>query len=220
MRKWQLFILQAILFLVFIHTSWADDTPIGHIPSLHGNVPHVTDGTNYFDIRDATTADGTTGNGVQASGIMGFDGTNFQTIAVDTSGNLSLSNTSATPAGTNNIGDVDIEIVGTAVTVNTESTSQAADFDLNAATTNLRLMGLTIRESTATAAVATVVIRHGITSGGNCTGDAFAIVELNSNQSIQIQFQPRGLLAASGVCVDRIAGTVDAGSHTTVEAAP
>ena len=47
-------------------------------------------GTNFDRERSATAANGTTGTGVAASGIMGFDGTNYRRIVTDTTGLLSV----------------------------------------------------------------------------------------------------------------------------------
>ena len=136
-------------------------------------------------------------------------------------GRLDVNVGAALPAGTNNFGDVDVEIVGAAQTVDTALTVQAADFDIEAATANLRLMSFTVRESAAVAAAAPVILRHGVLAAAVCSaGGVFAFVELAPNESVQMDFGPRGLAAASGVCADVVAGTVDAGITTVTEGAP
>ena len=125
----------------------------------------------------------------------------------------------STAAGTNNIGDVDVEIIGRAATVDAESTAVVADTTLEAATASLRLMGWTIRESAGTAAVATVVLRHD-TVATTCDGPPFAYIELDANQSATMEYADRGKAAASGICLDWIAGTVDVNVSYVVEAAP
>ncbi len=127
----------------------------------------------------------------------------------------------ALPAGTNNIGDVDVDSFPAAATIDTALTGQTADFDVEAATANMRFIGFTARESAATAAAATVVLRHGVLSVGNCTaGGVIAFIELAPNESVGSYFDGRGLAVASGVCADVIAGTVDLGIFTVTEASP
>jgi hypothetical protein len=48
----------------------------------------VFNGTTWDRQRSAASAAGTTGTGVVATGAMGFDGTNFQRLKTDTSGNV------------------------------------------------------------------------------------------------------------------------------------
>lgn len=102
-------------------------------------------------------------------------------------------------------------------TIDTSFTAQAADFTVEAATANLRIKGWSIRESAAGAAVATVVIRHD--ADGTCDSTAVvAFVELSANQSLQQDYGPDGLAAASGLCVDVIAGEVDFAAYLKTEA--
>ena len=85
----------------------------------------------------------------------------------------------------------------------------------------MRLVSWTARESAAGAAAATVVLRHGVLAAGVCSaGGVIAYVELAPNESVGHSFDARGLAVASGVCADVIAGTVDVGIATVVEAAP
>ena len=107
-----------------------------------------------------------------------------------------------------------LQQTGALVTV---AAAQTVDFDLAAAATNLRVFGFTVRESAGTPAVATVAFRHDVAAGG-CTGNAFAIVELAANTSQTFSFGDRGIAAPSGLCVDVLAGEVDADAWTAVEA--
>jgi hypothetical protein len=109
-------------------------------------------------------------------------------------------------------GSLNVNVTGSAspkpATVDTSFTAQAADFTVEAATANLRIKGWSIRESAASAAVATVVIRHD--ADGTCDGTAVvAFVELSANQSLQQDYGPDGEAIPNGLCVDVIAGTVD-----------
>jgi len=47
-----------------------------------------------------------------------------------------------------------------------------------------------------------------------------AFIELQPNESVGEYIDGRGLAVASGVCADVIAGTVDVGISTVVEATP
>jgi len=103
-----------------------------------------------------------------------------------------------------------------AATVDTASVGISADTTLEAATANLRLQGWTIRESDAAPAVATVVLRHD--ADGTCDStNVFSFIELGANQSVQMWYGDKGLGAASGVCADILAGTVDVNIFTTAE---
>jgi len=150
---------------------------------------------------------------LQGTAPHGLDGLTYRDLVVDSSGRLITTTASGAPAQVTILRDA------TAIIANAGNNGITADTTLNSATTNLRLMGLTIRESAATAAVATVVIRHGVVSG-TCTGNEIAYIELNANESLQVQYQPRGLAVASGVCADVLAGTIDVATHTIAEAAP
>ena len=160
----------------------------------------------------STTATGHT-LPLMGNACHGLDGSTYRDLLVDSSGRLIVATTSGASAHVTILRDA------AALTVNAGNNGITADTTLNSATTNLRLMGISIRESAATAAVATVVLRHGVVSG-TCTGNEIGYIELNANESLQLQYQPRGLVAASGVCADVIAGTVDVATHTIVEAAP
>jgi len=211
-----------ILLLLMAVIASAHDTATGHMDvGLQPVVTHFWDGTNFFDARDISAADGAaSADGIQACGMVGYDGSNYQSVLTDSSGNVLVK----IVAGSSSIGVTSAEItkMGTAGTVNTDNTSQSSDFDLVTAATNLRLLGLTIRESAGTAAAATVIIRHGNISGGNCSGNVIGFFELNGDQSIQIPDYAggRGLSVASGICADVITGTVDANAFTVIEANP
>lgn len=75
-----------------------------------------------------------------------------------------------------------------------------------AAATGLVLMGYSVRESAAAAAVATVQIVHGATAAG---GTAVVEVELAANESKTQWFGRDGIPVASGISLNVTAGTVD-----------
>jgi len=214
-----IFFLSALYIFPFAYLlttpiSKSEDATTGHITPNQGVAPHVWDGINFIGIRQASTADNTTGAGVEACGILGFDGTNYQVVAVDATGKLNINAT--INAGEN----IDVAILGAPANINAASNGITADTLLRAAVTSNRLLGLSMRESAATASVATVIIRRGIVSGGNCTGNEIAYVELNGDESLQIQYGIRGLNIDIGACADMIAGTIDIVTQTVVEAAP
>lgn len=99
-------------------------------------------------------------------------------------------------------------------TIDADNGGITADTTLEAATNNMRLLGWTARESAGTAAVATVILRHGVVSGGSCTGNVIAYIELAANGSDHENYAPLGLSAASGVCADVLSGTVDVNIFT------
>lgn len=100
-------------------------------------------------------------------------------------------------------------------TIDTANTALTADTTLEAATNNLKLYGWTVRESAGTAAVATVILRHGVLSGSDCTaGAVIDFVELEANGDDRQTYAPLGLAVASGVCADVVAGTVDVNIYT------
>lgn len=105
-------------------------------------------------------------------------------------------------------------------TVDAPNDDKTADVTLEAATTNLRLLGWTVREDAGTPAAATVLLRHGVESAGNCTGNIIAYVELAASQSSGEWYGDRGLAVASGVCADVQLGTIDINIYTVTEAAP
>lgn len=100
---------------------------------------------------------------------------------------------------------VQSESQGVSVDVNTAIT---ADVDAAvAAATGLRLMGYSVRESAASAAVAAVSIKHGTTGAG---GTYIARINLAADESERMWFGPDGIdVAASGISIDWEAGTVD-----------
>lgn len=143
--------------------------------------------------------DNANGNHLGAIGLYGFDGAAYDIIRGESANGLDVDPTRAAPAAT----------------VDTEFAAQAADFTIEAATTSLRLMGYSIRESAVVGAAATVVLRHD--ADGTCNGNAVAYVELAADQSIQMDYNPRGLAVASGLCADVLAGTVDLVAHLRTE---
>lgn len=117
--------------------------------------------------------------------------------------------------------DVDVAKIGTAATVNAEQAAKTADVTLIAAVASTRLVFAQCAETAATAAAATVILRHGVEATGTCTGNYIARIELAPNETGDpLKFDGRGLAVASGVCLDITAGTVDCWSASLVEAAP
>lgn len=149
----------------------------------------------------------TMGNGASGTGVQRM------TIANDSTGVVGLN------SGTNNIGDVDVDSLPAAGTIDTDADGLTADATLEAATSNLRLLWWTARENAGTAAAASFILRHGVVSG-TCTGNVIAFVELAADESAGDSFDTRGLAVPSGVCVDWEAGTIDVNIATVVEAAP
>jgi hypothetical protein len=66
------------------------------------------------------------------------------------------------------------------------------------------LYGFAVRESAASAAVATVILRKGTADSGT----AIAPIELNPNESAREWFDP-GIDTPGGVYIDHVAGTAD-----------
>jgi len=97
--------------------------------------------------------------------------------------------------------------IGSAVSVDVNSAA-GADVDAAvAATTGLRLMGFSSRESAGSAAVAAFNIKHSATGGA---GAQLVSVELAANASTTEWFGPQGLdCAANGLSIEVVAGTVD-----------
>jgi len=106
-----------------------------------------------------------------------------------------------------------IAFAQSAAVTDAEQTAQSADFLVEGAQSGLRLMGFTVRESASTAAVATVILRHG--GDATCTeSGVFAYIELDANQSVNMSYGEDGLRAGAGICADVVAGTVDVNVHT------
>jgi hypothetical protein len=66
------------------------------------------------------------------------------------------------------------------------------------------LMGFSLRESAASPAVATAIIRDGTTA----TDPVVVMLELNGDQSATMWFGPDGIRINTGVFLDRVAGTI------------
>lgn len=95
---------------------------------------------------------------------------------------------------------------GTAASVDVNA-DIAADVDAAvAAATTLRLVGWSIKEDAATAAVATFRIIHGATVVGGTEVDT---IELAPNESRSEWYLPGGIACPNGISIDRIAGTAD-----------
>lgn len=119
-------------------------------------------------------------------------------------------------AGLANIGNVDLASIGAAGVIDTEVTAISADADVEAATANLRILGF----SAVSTAGAVAILRHD-TVGTTCDGPVVAYLSLTAATPITVNFGDRGRAVASGLCVDRVSGTVDGFSaHLVVEAAP
>jgi len=88
--------------------------------------------------------------------------------------------------------------------------AQTSDATLQAASTGLRIMGYTVRESEATPALAAVALRHDADGTCNST-EVFAFVALLASTSQTVWFGDKGLDASLGVCADITDGTVDIG---------
>ena len=65
-------------------------------------------------------------------------------------------------------------------------------------------MGFSLRESAASAAVATAIIRDGTTDAAPIV----VVLELNGDQSATMWFGPDGIRIDTGIYLDRVAGTV------------
>lgn len=74
-----------------------------------------------------------------------------------------------------------------------------------AAAAGLRLMGVSVRESAVTPAVATVIIVHGATAAAT----AFLPIELAANGSLSLWYGPGGIAVPNGLSIDVVAGTLD-----------
>lgn len=86
----------------------------------------------------------------------------------------------------------------------TEANGISADQQGVAAATGLRLIGFACRESAATAAAATFILRHGTLA----TDPVIAPVELSANESTREWWWP-GIDAPNGIFIDIVAGTID-----------
>jgi hypothetical protein len=81
--------------------------------------------------------------------------------------------------------------------------SGTADVQGIAAQANLRLVGFSVTEDAGTAAAAEVILRHGTAA----TDPELFGITLTADQSTREYFGPNGIAVASGVFVDRVAGT-------------
>lgn len=90
--------------------------------------------------------------------------------------------------------------------------SGTADVQIVAAATSLRLVGLTAKESAGSPASASFVLRHGTSTAGT----PLVHVNLGAGESVRDWFGPGGMVASSGVYLDRLTGTTDVTVHTVV----
>lgn len=88
--------------------------------------------------------------------------------------------------------------------ISSGTTAKAADFEGYNATTGLRLMGVSVRESAGSADVATVVVRLGTAD----SDPPLLLVELAANQE-KFYGLGSGVAAEDGVFVEVVAGTID-----------
>ena len=142
---------------------------------------------------------------------------------VDTAGapRVSLATNVPLPAGTNDLGGVEVTRFAAAATPNVASAAVALDPDLVAAVANTRLVFAQCAEAAAGAAAATVTLRHGVLVATVCSGNAIGVpIELAPNETGDPIFWERGWGVASGVCMDVTGGTVICNTATIVEAAP
>jgi hypothetical protein len=89
-----------------IHTDAAGDVQV----DLASSLPAGTNNIGDVDVltEPATAADGATGIPAVVKVVAGFDGTDVQALHTDAAGDLQVDLASSIPAGTNNIGDVDV----------------------------------------------------------------------------------------------------------------
>ncbi len=100
---------------------------------------------------------------------------------------------------------------------NAAATGITIDTTIEAAATDLRLLGITIRESNN--AAATVIVRND-TVATTCDGPVLAIFQLLANTSQTVWFGDRGIGAAAGICADVTAGQADMAIYEAVEMVP
>lgn len=173
------------------------------------------------------TCDGTDCQDVTAAGEGEVTLTTALPAGTNNIGDVDVLTLPAIPAGTNNIGDVDVVSAvqptawkaPAAATIDASATGQTADFTIEAATASLRVMGWSVREDAGTAAAATVVIRHD--ADGTCDSSAVvAFIELAADSSQTMNYSDRGLAVPNGLCADVLAGSVSLVAHFIAEAAP
>jgi hypothetical protein len=89
-----------------IHTDASGDVQV----DLASSIPAGTNNIGDVDVltEPATSADAAAGLPAVSKVIAGYDGTNVRTIHTDNAGDVQVDLASPIPAGTNNIGDVDV----------------------------------------------------------------------------------------------------------------
>lgn len=190
-----------------------------------GELPAGTQNIGDVDVVSVVPGTGATnlGKAEDAGHTTGDTGVMILGVRNDTRGTLAGTDLDYAPLQLNSAGDLRVTtpVAPTAATIDTENAGQTADFDIEPATTNLRLLGWSVREDAASAAVATVVLRHGVLAAGNCTATAvIGYIELGPNQSSTMSYGDRGLAVPSGVCADVLAGSVSVVVHLVTESAP
>lgn len=185
-----------------------------------GVIPLLMNATTVDRQRAVVNSLDSTGTGIAAAGMVGqLDDTGTSTVTENQFAVARLSSRRAQlMEGVS--GGTPLRASQTAATTNAGNNAMTADTTLVAAVASTRLYGFSVRESAATAAVATVILRHGVEAAGSCTGNEIAYVELGPDQSRSDWYGDRGVAVASGVCADVLAGTIDISTRTNVEAAP
>jgi hypothetical protein len=96
-------------------------------------------------------------------------------------------------------------VAGTGIFAATTSTAvaqTAIDVQVVAATTSLRLMGYSFREDAG--GTASFILRNGTSTAGT----PLAYVTLAAGESVRDWFGPQGKVAAAGIFLDMVSGTV------------
>lgn len=110
---------------------------------------------------------------------------------------------------------IDLVTAANAATTTAATTTPVAsgtgDAQILPATANLRLLGFTSKEDTGSAS-AEFVLRHGTSA----SDPPLAHVTLGSNESTRDWFGPGGMIASSGIYLDRISGTTEISIQTVV----
>ena len=108
-------------------TSFGDGVTTGVLSTTN----RLWNGTNYDRMRSASTAANTTGTGLLGSGILGYDGTNWQYVGIDASHNLKVNVESITAS---NLSTNIAEFGGSAVTLGTQVAGSSIPVALPTAT--------------------------------------------------------------------------------------
>lgn len=119
------------------------------------------------------------------------------------------------PVGINSSGEISVA-AQSAATAQTESTGMTSDTTILAALASRRLMTLQCWEDAG--AVAEAEIRHGVESGGSCTGAIIQHVRFTANEAQgPLYLGDRGVAVASGICADVTSGSISCALSTVTE---